>query len=233
MASKPLVGGRRPGGRSTRVVAAVMASTLETLGRVGFARLRVEDVAARSGVNKTTIYRRWPEKLDLVRAAVLRSAARRMKWTPATCGGTSSRASAARCAGGRPARAAGPCASSPPNGRSRRSTHSRGSIGERYRTPRRRILERAIARGQMPADVDIELLLDIMTSTVLTRVRCAPGPGHAGWLPRVVDLALAGRRAMSAVPNGRRPLASTEDGMDTWFMNGDGKLPRPSRARPA
>src|SRR5438477_646952 len=71
MASRPPVGGSRPGGRSSRVVAAVMTGTLETLGRVGYARLRIEDVATRSGVNKTTIYRRWPRKTDLVRHAVL------------------------------------------------------------------------------------------------------------------------------------------------------------------
>ena len=37
---------------------------------LGYASLRVEDVAARAGVNKTTIYRRWPAKSDLVIAAL-------------------------------------------------------------------------------------------------------------------------------------------------------------------
>jgi AcrR family transcriptional regulator len=186
-----------------------MASTLETLGRVGFARLRVEDVAARSGVNKTTIYRRWPEKLDLVRAAVL------------SIGGTPDEVDTGdvrrdlidsfRSTMRRWATRQG-------RGALRILTAERAvpevdalarMIGERYRTPRRRILERAIARGQMPADVDIELLLDIMTSTVLTRVRCAPGPGHAGWLPRVVDLTLAGARAMSPQRTARSRPRST------------------------
>jgi AcrR family transcriptional regulator len=35
-------------------------ATAEELSRVGYAAMRVEDVAARSGVHKTTIYRRWP-----------------------------------------------------------------------------------------------------------------------------------------------------------------------------
>ena len=58
-------GRARVGGRSARVVSAVLRMTLEVLGQEGYAGLRVEDVAARAGVNKTTIYRRWPTRADL------------------------------------------------------------------------------------------------------------------------------------------------------------------------
>src|SRR4051812_24400455 len=60
----------RVGGRSARVVADVLRTTLEIIGEHGFAGLRVEDVAARAKVNKTTIYRRWPARGDLVIAAL-------------------------------------------------------------------------------------------------------------------------------------------------------------------
>lgn len=49
---------------------AVLAAAIAELTRVGFAALRVEDVAARAGVNKTTVYRRWPTKPELVRDAI-------------------------------------------------------------------------------------------------------------------------------------------------------------------
>ena len=62
--------GKRTHGRSARVHSAVLEATAEELGRVGFAALRIEDVAQRSGVNKTTIYRRWPTKLELVGALI-------------------------------------------------------------------------------------------------------------------------------------------------------------------
>ena len=52
----------RVGGRSARIVARVLETTLEVLGHEGFGRLRIEDVASRAGVNKTTIYRRWPTR---------------------------------------------------------------------------------------------------------------------------------------------------------------------------
>ncbi|GAA4602654.1 hypothetical protein GCM10023195_08380 [Actinoallomurus liliacearum] len=51
--------GRRPGGRSARVRAAVRAATLSELAEKGYTALTVEGVAARSGVHKTTVYRRW------------------------------------------------------------------------------------------------------------------------------------------------------------------------------
>ena len=60
----------RVGGRSARVVSTVLRTTLEVLGERGYAGLRIEDVAAQAGVNKTTVYRRWPTRADLVIAAL-------------------------------------------------------------------------------------------------------------------------------------------------------------------
>jgi AcrR family transcriptional regulator len=57
--------------RGDRVVAQTLAAAIEELSRVGYAALRVEDVAARARVNKTTVYRRWPTKEDLVKAALI------------------------------------------------------------------------------------------------------------------------------------------------------------------
>src|SRR6187402_997198 len=62
--------GVRVKGRAARVVSDVLIATAEELSRVGYAALRIEDIAARSGVNKTTIYRRWPTKPELVAAAL-------------------------------------------------------------------------------------------------------------------------------------------------------------------
>jgi AcrR family transcriptional regulator len=62
--------GARVGGRSERVVRDVLRAAINELGRTGYVALRVEDVAERAGVNKTTVYRRWPTKADLVAAAV-------------------------------------------------------------------------------------------------------------------------------------------------------------------
>lgn len=48
----------------------VLDAAREELARVGYRALRIEDVAARANVARTTIYRRWPTKADLVLATV-------------------------------------------------------------------------------------------------------------------------------------------------------------------
>jgi AcrR family transcriptional regulator len=56
----------RTGGRSARVREAILAATFGELIDRGYAAMSVEAVAARAGVNKTTIYRRWPTLDDLL-----------------------------------------------------------------------------------------------------------------------------------------------------------------------
>src|SRR2546421_3031759 len=57
---------RRPGGRTARVRAAVLAATLDDLVEHGYAQLSLDGVARRAGVHKTTVYRRWGSKEALV-----------------------------------------------------------------------------------------------------------------------------------------------------------------------
>lgn len=52
-------GTRRPGGRTARTRAAVLQAALSELIESGYAGTTVERIAARAGVAKTTIYRRW------------------------------------------------------------------------------------------------------------------------------------------------------------------------------
>jgi AcrR family transcriptional regulator len=61
---------RRPGRpRSERAEQAILDATLEAVGECGIDGVRCEDVAARAGVGKATLYRRWPGKEDLLIAA--------------------------------------------------------------------------------------------------------------------------------------------------------------------
>ncbi|WP_197379287.1 TetR/AcrR family transcriptional regulator [Mycolicibacterium mengxianglii] len=60
----------RPGGRTSRVGIAVLEATLQVLAERGYTGLTVERVAECSGVNKSTIYRRWQTRESLLAAAV-------------------------------------------------------------------------------------------------------------------------------------------------------------------
>ena len=61
---------KRPGGRSARVRRAVFDATLDLLAGGGYSSLTINSIAAAAGVNKTTVYRNWPTKVDLILAAV-------------------------------------------------------------------------------------------------------------------------------------------------------------------
>ncbi|MDP9302078.1 MAG: TetR/AcrR family transcriptional regulator [Actinomycetota bacterium] len=50
----------------------ILDATITLLAQEGFARMSIEQVAARAGVGKASIYRRWPSKVDLVIAALSR-----------------------------------------------------------------------------------------------------------------------------------------------------------------
>ncbi|MGF0170101.1 TetR/AcrR family transcriptional regulator [Streptomyces sp. Marseille-Q5077] len=61
----------RPGRpRSAAAVTAILAATREALVELGWSKLTLGDVATRAGVAKTTLYRRWSGKNELVVDAV-------------------------------------------------------------------------------------------------------------------------------------------------------------------
>jgi AcrR family transcriptional regulator len=61
---------REPVGRGPKVHRAVLAATVAELAENGYTGLTVEKVARRSGVHKTTVYRRWKDRESLVADAI-------------------------------------------------------------------------------------------------------------------------------------------------------------------
>ncbi|MEZ0089620.1 TetR/AcrR family transcriptional regulator [Streptacidiphilus sp. EB129] len=66
----PAPGTTRPGGRTARVREAVFDAALEEVALLGFDDISVESIAARAGVHKTTVYRRWGSKDQLLGEAL-------------------------------------------------------------------------------------------------------------------------------------------------------------------
>ena len=62
----------RPPGRprDSRANRAILDAALQSFIDDGYEGMSVENVAARAGVGKTTIYRRWPSKKELIIAAI-------------------------------------------------------------------------------------------------------------------------------------------------------------------
>src|SRR5262249_10168793 len=70
---------RRPGGRTARNRAAIFQATFNELARHGYSDLSFDAIAAQAGVHRTTIYRRWRTRDQLVAAAFMDTAARQLE----------------------------------------------------------------------------------------------------------------------------------------------------------
>jgi AcrR family transcriptional regulator len=75
---------RRPGGRTARVRAQVLDAVRAELAEAGHEGLTVEGVAARAGVHRTTVYRRWRDVGGLLVDVI--DAAGETDWQPPDTG---------------------------------------------------------------------------------------------------------------------------------------------------
>jgi AcrR family transcriptional regulator len=188
-------GGVRRGGRSARVVDSVLRAAVEELGTVGYTALRVEDVAARSGVNKTSIYRRWPGKVDLVVAALLNHA--RSTESPDTGSLREDLLEIGRHMARKMETPLG-------RGLIRMMQMERGQPeldavirtlrGENICT-RASIIERGVARGELPADTDPTMVAEMVGAPISSRLLHTGVPVDERFIEAVVDMVLAGARA--------------------------------------
>lgn len=69
------------GPRAQNVIEAVRYATLAELDRAGYAHMTMDGVARAAGINRTTLYRRWPNKAALL-AALLDSEIDRFEAPP-------------------------------------------------------------------------------------------------------------------------------------------------------
>lgn len=193
-------------GRAAEVIARVMSATAHELGRVGYAALRVEDVATRSGVNKTTIYRRWPTKTELVVGTIAHHAAQAFEQGAASSFDTGTlrgdlRASLVLGFDLSPAKL----------GilrvvQTERSVPEIDAITRRIRDHVQRvrvaIVQRGIARGELPKGVDAQLVVDLISAPV-QKALLFNERLKASYIDRVIDVVLAGAIATCA----KRPPA--------------------------
>ncbi|MGA5299307.1 TetR/AcrR family transcriptional regulator [Nucisporomicrobium flavum] len=77
-------GAARPGGRTARTRERVLDAVTSLLLEEGYEALTVDAVAARSGVHRTTVYRRWRDTGSLLADSL--DAAREQTWEPPDTG---------------------------------------------------------------------------------------------------------------------------------------------------
>jgi AcrR family transcriptional regulator len=188
-------GTRRPGRpRSERADRAIIDAALSLFAEDGPAGLCIEKVAARAGVGKATIYRRWPGKEDLLLDAI--AALQAPLPEPA---GRSVREDLVTLLSAMRDSVADP----------RRAREFALLLGEGAKYPRlmaryvetvleprreviRSVLRRGVTTGELRAGVDIEVALFMLTGAVLARGKYEPGSFPPGYVERVVEELLQG-----------------------------------------
>ena len=150
---------RRGRPRSPRVDQAILAATLKVLGEVGYAQLTMEQVAARAGVGKASLYLRWPSKDALIESAI-----RQHGPVVAQVPDTGSLAQDMRqflhalVRKRDPASTALPAIASEAVRNPQLREVFRRAMTAAVPASVRTIIQRAIDRGELPASTDIELL---------------------------------------------------------------------------
>jgi len=186
---------RRPGRpRSERAEQAIIDATIEAIGECGIDGVRCEDVAARAGVGKATLYRRWPGKEDLLIAAF--AAMRRPLPEPY---GESAREDLVRLL-----TVVAEDADDPRYAQQYALLHGAGErfprlvagYKERVVEPRRElvrsVLRRGIETGELRPDTDVEVAMLLLTGAVMARGKHDPAPAAPGFVDRAVDELLRG-----------------------------------------
>ena len=189
--------------RSERARADVLEATADLVADVGVDRVTIDEVAARSGVAKTTIYRHWPTKQALVLDAV-----RTVCFPEAPTPNTGDlRADLTACFEGM-VRAGlsgrtGQMLPSLLDGAHRDAALDqllRDYLRERS-GPTRTVLELAQLRGDLPADLDLDLAVTLVVGPLLYRKVILREPVTAPFVAAVVDATLRALRANVAPAN--------------------------------
>jgi AcrR family transcriptional regulator len=186
---------RSPGRpRSEHCRKAILRSTLELLQETGFTDLSIEAIAAGADVGKATVYRWWPNKAALVADAFLSGAeaelrfpdtgsvftdmALQMKQLVRILRGRRGRIVAALIGGGQ---------SDP---------ELIDAFRERFLRPRRQeayeTLRRAIGRGELPEEVDLDLLLDALYGPIYMRLLIRHSTSTDSFIDQLCRLVIGG-----------------------------------------
>jgi len=197
--------------------AEILDAAVEMLGRLGYDRLTMDAVAAQAKASKATLYRRWSTKAALVVDAILRSketlqapevdtGTLRGDLIAMACGhgGLSDSSTAQTMAGVITA------------------LHHDAEFAEEFRTrvvaPKleagRAVFERARDRGEITADIDLDLLSPALAGIVLHRSFVLGLPVDEATVARVVDeivLPAATRTSGAGSPAPRAPRPRTAE----------------------
>jgi AcrR family transcriptional regulator len=181
-------------GPSSRVRAAAIAATLAELAEGGYSTLSLERVARRAGVHKTTLYRRWGTREELVLEALLERAGEHIA-VPDTGSLRKDLLELARTAA---ANAASPEVAAMVRAVAAESPHDSklAAATSRFWADRLAldgvIVERAIERGEIAAGTDPRHVIEAVLGPIHLRLLLTGEPVDRAFLDGIVDVVVNG-----------------------------------------
>ncbi len=193
---------RRAAGREdprvSRTRSVVLDAAAALLAERGYAGFTMDALVERTGVSKTTMYKHWPSRTDLIAAAV-----QAMTSDPAVPDTGDVRGDLVALAADSLDAYTGPRWSGLASVQEaavhdpelRASLQS--AISTRFSAPRT-VLERAISRGQLRAELDVDTAITILIGAIFFRLRTADLPQVRREVPAIIDTILDGLRSRKA-----------------------------------
>ncbi|MBE1493270.1 AcrR family transcriptional regulator [Amycolatopsis lexingtonensis] len=188
-----------PSRRSETARRAILTAALDLAGKLGYAKLSIEGIAQAAGVGKQTIYRWWPSKGALLFDAFLTLAG---EGEDAALPDTGDLAADLKLV----LRATITELDDPRYDQPMRALHTEivhdpalaADYAKRLDGPMRDLkkarLRSAQEAGELAADLDLDVAVDLVWGPVLTRWLQRTGPLTPEYTDRVVDTALRGLR---------------------------------------
>jgi AcrR family transcriptional regulator len=198
--------------REARADRAILAAALELIAEGGVPNLRMDHVAARAGVGKAAIYRRYRSKDELVAAAVAAMVSEiAVPDTGSTRGDLLAlMRDAVKVYAGPVAARAMPSLVEAMSRDAGLATAVRGGFLAGRRSALQAVLERAVDRGDLRPEIDVALALDVLAGPLFYRLLVTGGPIDEQLAAGVVDLILRG-----FAPDGRGRTKSTKERKET------------------
>lgn len=171
-------------------------AAVEELVRTGFSGLSMEAVADRAKVNKTTVYRRWPTRGALVRAAILASTRRVFEHTD-TGHLRSDLLELLRGVRRSLDSALGRGVTVALMAEDPRIRQLAKSVRKEGANASHEVLKRAVARGELPASVNRQLILDLLFGPLEQKLVIEGESVDDAWCETLVDFVLAGAQVVT------------------------------------
>lgn len=171
---------------------AILDCANELLEEIGFSNMSIEGIAARAGVGKATIYRRWPNKASVVMDAFLAATSKEVAFPNTSSAREDIRGqmrSVVKVLNG-------------PRGRTIATligvVQSDTELAEAFRTrfvavrrgEAKAVVQRGIANGEFKPDMDLESILDCLYGPLYFRLLIGHEKASAKYADELVDLVL-------------------------------------------